>query len=980
MITPMKSQGVFEAEYKKLNKAQKEAVETIEGPVMVIAGPGTGKTQVLALRIGNILKQTDTPADGVLCLTFTNSGVDAMKRRLRSYGVDTTKVRISTFHSFGTKLIEEFPEHLGLHEPPATLDEADAVGLVDDVLRGNDWEHLSPRGDAARYFRDLKSLVSLLIRENISPQEFEKEIDRDIQRIKKSPESISSRGATKGELKKEALNKIESLERSRESVMFYRLYEEAKRERNLYDYDDILRALVRLVREFEDVRAALCERHLYVLVDEHQDSSGVQNEFLKLVWGPVEKPNVFVVGDDRQLIYGFSGASLPLFEEFRETFPGTKLITLTENYRSTQRILDTAETLLTSVLAKGKLSANREEDHPILLSECAYPRDEVLRAGVFFRERMKSGIPAEECALLVPKNHHARAAVRVLEGMGLSVSAPGSLRLFESPEFRSFFRVLKAIAAPFDGANVAALVLDPFSGIPPLEAYRFLHATYAKHLSVEAVGEKFPFGTRLLEAVSQFKDLSAYEAVQRAGKIFLLDSVSDHDALVRRVEVIRSLLHLALALEGKSRKPVGLPDFLGYLARLEEYGEDMPIATFGEEKGIRIMTLHRSKGLEFDAVWIAHMNERALMAGKVRGLALPERLEQLAEKKDAAAARREVYVALTRAKRFAALSYAATSHSGGEESLALVLEEVPREHFLFEDVHMSEAKILEAGIAESVIATPEKEKKTTEKELTAFVSEEFRKKKVSASALNSFFDCPWKWYFRTFLQMPEPESDALVFGSVVHLAVEGILKGKSEKDALEEALDTKRVSDMRLRRRMTTDASKVLKGLKAGILSELYEEYESEKGLSHKDKRFPDLHITGKIDLMEHAGEGSVRVTDFKTGRPRKASEIEKEDGEGRMSSYLRQLAMYSYLLEGFSRGRYEVEKSRLSFVESDDPKTALYETVIGKEHIDSLVRDIADYEKFLEKGTWTDRPCNHKSYPGEPECPYCTLKERLFE
>ena len=128
------AEAIFDTEYKKLNKAQKEAVDTIEGPVMVIAGPGTGKTQVIALRIGNILSKTDTPADGVLCLTFTNSGVSAMKKRLSVYGIDPSRVVVSTFHAFGTRLIEEFYQNLDLSLPPVTLDEADAVGIVDDIL------------------------------------------------------------------------------------------------------------------------------------------------------------------------------------------------------------------------------------------------------------------------------------------------------------------------------------------------------------------------------------------------------------------------------------------------------------------------------------------------------------------------------------------------------------------------------------------------------------------------------------------------------------------------------------------------------------------------------------------------------------------------------------------------------------------------------------------------------------------------------
>lgn len=979
-------EALFETQYKKLNKAQKEAVDTTEGSVMVIAGPGTGKTQVIALRIGNILEKTDTPADGVLCLTFTNSGVDAMKKRLRDYGLDASRILVSTFHAFGSRMIEEFYEHLDLKEPPTTLDEADAVGLVDEILSSHDWEHLRPRGDASKYFRDLKSLVSLLIRERMSPEDFSDELEKDIHKLKKDPESLSSRGPSKGELKKEVQNKIESLERAKEAVLFYKLYEEKKKELNVFDYDDILRAMVRLVSEFEDVRATLRERHLYVLVDEHQDSSGVQNEFLKQVWGPVEKPNLFVVGDDRQLIYGFSGASLSLFEEFRETFSGTKLVTLTENYRSIQRILDTADTLLQSTLAKGKLSSNKKEDHPIHLVECAYPRDEILRAGIFFREKIAEGLEPEDCALLVPKNSHVRSALRVLMDLGLPVSAPNSLKLFESTQFHSFFRVLKIINNPFAGPEIAELILDPISEIPPLEAHRFIHKTYAKDLSVDKLVEaKFGWGEKLVKAIDGAKGKSAYEIIQQVGQQFFLEPTLEHAEFVRAVEVVRSLLHLSLTLEAKTKDKVegtNLAYFLRYIERLEQYGEDVPLAIFGEEKGIRVMTLHSSKGLEFEAVWIAHMNERALMSGKRMGLALPERLKMLEEKKDTAAARREVYVALTRAKLYANLSYSLLSHSGGDEELASVVEDLPKKTFIFETKEESEAKLTKEGLLNFVSAQKIPEHALSKKELQKLVAEEFYKKKVSATLLNTFFECPWKWYFRSFLGVPEPESESLVFGSVVHGTLENILKldhtpnEKDLKNALEEALDYHHVYELKARRRMTTEAMRAVKRFQEVLLPELYDERESERALSYKDPRFPDLTITGKIDLMEHDGGGSVRVTDFKTGRPRTAKEIEKTDDEERMSGYLRQLAIYSYLLVNAGKGKYEVEKSRLYFAESDDEKTALYETEIGEEEITSLLRDIKDYEDALKSGKWTERECQHTPYPNEPECPYCKKAE----
>jgi DNA helicase-2/ATP-dependent DNA helicase PcrA len=154
----------FEEEYNKLNKAQRVAVDTIDGPVMVVAGPGTGKTQVLALRIANILSKTDTKGDGILCLTFTNAGVRAMRERLFSYiGASATKIKIATFHNFAMGVVEEFFPVINFSKLPSILDDTASVSLIDEILENGEWEHLRPRASAGMFFNDIKNLISLSV-------------------------------------------------------------------------------------------------------------------------------------------------------------------------------------------------------------------------------------------------------------------------------------------------------------------------------------------------------------------------------------------------------------------------------------------------------------------------------------------------------------------------------------------------------------------------------------------------------------------------------------------------------------------------------------------------------------------------------------------------------------------------------------------------------------------------------------------------
>jgi DNA helicase-2/ATP-dependent DNA helicase PcrA len=203
---------------------------------MVIAGPGTGKTQILTLRIANILQKTDTPPDGILCLTFTNAGVKAMRERLLRYiGPTATRVKVSTFHAFALEIIEEFHESLGEQGVPTLLEDAASVALFDELLHSQNWKYLRPRANPSMYFRDLKSLISVLKRDRITPDAFRTLVHDDIEHITNDPENISSRGESKGQLKKEVQNKLESLERSLEVADFYAAYEALKTERNSID-------------------------------------------------------------------------------------------------------------------------------------------------------------------------------------------------------------------------------------------------------------------------------------------------------------------------------------------------------------------------------------------------------------------------------------------------------------------------------------------------------------------------------------------------------------------------------------------------------------------------------------------------------------------------------------------------------------------------------------------------------------------------
>lgn len=988
----------FKEAYSRLNKAQKEAVDYIDGPIMVVAGPGTGKTQVLAIRIGNILKKTDTPPESILCLTFTNSGVSAMKNRLEDYiGSRGKEISVFTFHSFAIDLIEKYFNLLDFNEMPKLLADDDAVFLIDDILNENDWEYISPLTNRARYFGELRQLVSLLKRERITSKQFLSYIDEEINDLKNDENNISSRGESKGSLKKEVLKKIESLERTKEVVFFYEMYEEKKKKLSLMDYDDVLEYAVYLVENFEDVRAEIRESYLYVLIDEHQDSSGVQNSFLRAVWQDVIKPNIFVVGDDRQLIYGFSGANLSYFEEFSHIFKGTKCIILTENYRSTEPILSVADDLLKSSITKEKLSSNKSGKDKIALLEYAYPRDEILGAGLYFKDKIEKGLDPNNCALLLPRNYQVKTAISVLSSMGLPVAEGDNVSLFSLIDSDYFIRVLGIIANPFDSVLIANSLLDKTSGIEPISAHMFLKNIGYEDITLKSLIEQkednlfsnnnqiYIWGKKLEFWINKFQGEKLQNVVNILGNELLINQSENNRELLNRVEIVRSFIHLAIMFEEKNDK-ADIKSFIDYLNRLDSYGTNIELAKFGVSDGIKVMTLHKSKGLEYEAVWIGHVNEEVILSEKRSGFTLPEKIKDHINNRSVEEAKRELYVAITRAKSFCNISYAKENYNGSQMELISVFRDLSDIHFVKKSRDETEKDLLSNGAEIYTNFIRREYDGDVIDEVKELVKKNYSDIKVSVSMLNNFFECPWKWYFRNFLRLPEAKGVHLALGTVVHSVIEYILKqtklpGEREiKEKIERELK-KEVVDNK------NDFKKILKKAEDAIslwiknyYSKLEDNFKSERSISFKDKDFPNLLMYGKLDLTEYYKDGNVRVTDFKTGSSKTKGVIEKLDEEGRMSSLMRQLSMYTYLLQGDSHDA-KVTSSRLLFLEENIlDKNSLYETFIDEEKIDLLRKDIKDYDESLKSGEFINNECHFKSYSSSSsECEYCKLAKQLF-
>jgi hypothetical protein len=553
-----------------------------------------------------------------------------------------------------------------------------------------------------------------------------------------------------------------------------------------------------------------------------------------------------------------------------------------------------------------------------------------------------------------------------------------------------FRRILGIISSPIDSILIAESILDKTSNIKPLEAHIFIKNTKPSNLSIEELissgsdeglfteeNEIAKWGNKLKDWVEKLSNEKLQVIVSIIGNELLIDNSKSNDELLHNVEVVRSFIHLA-TLFGERNKNPKLKDFLEYIDRLESYNAHIELVKFGSDTGVQVMTLHKSKGLEYKCVWVAHMNEEVLMSEKKGGFTLPEKIKEHMGKRDVEIAKKELYVAITRAKEFCAISYAKENYNGVDMEIVHILRELPDVHFLKKNAEETEKEILASD--PKVYTSQESVKVGALQELEGvkkLAKEHYVDRKVSVTLLNNFFECPWKWYFRNFLQLPEIKGVSLALGSVVHSTIEFILKA----DKLPDEKEIKNIIEIRLIKegvdnpsdikKLEVDAYNAIEGWVVNYYKDIAINFKSEKSVSYKDKRFPHLNIYGKIDLVEYLGGDFIRVTDFKTGSFKIKNIIEKIE-EGRMSSLLRQLAMYSYLINGDEKNK-NVSESRLLFLEEDlKNKNSLYATHITAEEIDLLVKDITDYDNLIKNGEWVNLECHYNSYGKNTLCEYC--------
>lgn len=424
-----------------LNEQQKKAVEKVYGQVLVLAGPGTGKTHMLTARIANILQKTDTKAQNILCLTFTNSAAIEMRERLQKViGADAYLIKISTFHGFCEWVMEQNPAKFSEKTQNSQVaDDLQQALIFEEIINSQKWQYFKSPFDEFFWKRDILGAIGKLKQENLNPEKFREILPEERKVLEDHPQTKYTRKYAnkktgqvfeEGDMKPNALEKIDNkIGKLEELADFWEIYEQKLAKKSFFDFNDQINWVVEALENDENLRMDLLEQFQFVLVDEYQDTNNSQN---KILWSitDYDDPNIFAVGDDDQSIYRFQGASVANVAEFRQIFPNRLEVTLEENYRSTQTILDAAYASVKknkerAVQGKKLVSKNPRNfaEKKIKKLEISSQYLEINFLIEKIREKIATGTPPNEIAILVRKNSEIADLARFLPKFGIPVSA-----------------------------------------------------------------------------------------------------------------------------------------------------------------------------------------------------------------------------------------------------------------------------------------------------------------------------------------------------------------------------------------------------------------------------------------------------------------------------------------------------------------------------------------------------------------------------
>ena len=825
---------IFKERYANLNTAQKKAVDTIDGPVMVVAGPGSGKTEILSLRVANILAETQVRPSNILCLTFTElAAINMRKRLVPLLGVDAYRVAIHTFHSFCVDVIDRFPEYFYKGATFVAADELVQIQVLEEILNSlpydNPLKSVHPE-EGFVYLKDAKFAIGNLKKAGVTPEEFAKILDHNeesfeyinplvdevfaarvsketiigveglIKKLKdinakqtqknpfpvphlqsflqsmidslellceraeeaEKPTSLfsewkadhlekSSGGKMDGKMVCKETNRIEKL---RALATLYAKYKELMWNRGYYDFDDMILDVMLALEKNETLRYQIQEQFQYVLVDEFQDTNDGQMRLLRSITdAPVNegRPNIMVVGDDDQAIYKFQGAEISNIINFSKLYKDPTIVTMAQNYRSTQSILDLAqhvirkgsqrlETLLPDMektltaqnkkLAKGKIVnknlASREEEYYYVAHE--------------IRRLIDGGLEPSDIAVISRKHDLLESIVPYLHKAGVPIRYERQQDVLHEPHIHQIVQIARFAASYARKETEEAdyllpeILSYPFWGLQRLHIWNVSIAAknmswlaamrqsenshvqkiaeFLLDLSVRSLSEPLEYVVdRIIGA--HIKTLDADDDVDNVGDPFgRLEDVGEHSGKTfhspfksfyfskerfekekgKYLTFLSSLRVFMCALrEYKKGEVLSITDLVSYVDTHEKNGllvtDNSPYIS--ALSAVSLLSAHKAKGLEFKAVFVLACQDSVWMSrGRGSKLSMPTNLPIAPAGDTFDDKLRLFFVALTRAKELLYITAATSGDDGGDELALQFIADVPPEMFNAENTEL----------------------------------------------------------------------------------------------------------------------------------------------------------------------------------------------------------------------------------------------------------------------------------------------------
>ncbi|MEM9990477.1 MAG: ATP-dependent DNA helicase [Bacteroidota bacterium] len=1029
MPTRYQYNTAFQKAMAGLNAAQRQAVEQTDGPVLVIAGPGTGKTHILSARIGRILLDTDTQAYNVLCLTFTDAGVRAMRERLLQFiGPEAHRVHIFTFHSFCNKIIQDYPARFGAHglEPVSELEQ---IELLQNLLNNLDSQHPLRQGriDAHFYTRHLKDLFQLMKREGWTAKHVQEQIKDYVTDLARRPDfryQISRGRFVKGELKASKLKaEKDRMRRLYSAAELYPKYVEVLQTARRYDYEDMILWVLRAFQEDEDLLRRYQEQYLYFLVDEYQDTNGAQNALLQQLMDFWDAPNVFIVGDDDQSIYEFQGARLKNLRDFYDRYEqDLRLIILEENYRSSQHILNAAHALirqnekrilynLQSLNVEKRLQAQnptvKHLEHLPQLVEYPNRWQEIVDIVAQIEHLQAANFPLQEIAIIYAQHRQARDLIRLLEKKQIPYSVKRGINILDLPLIWNLRNLLEYIAAEYAQAYsgehlLFQLLHTDFFGVAPQDL-----AIISRYL-VKFTREERPKWRDVIQhfenTSEQLEDkLAKPEALQRLATLlnFMIKDYRNFAVpmLVERIVNRSGLLRWVIEQEDKAwqlqvlkrffdfveveneRKPrMQVQDLLQTLRRMDDNRIRLEVMKATVSKmGVHLVTAHSAKGLEFEKVFLIDCVEDYWSERQRSGnfqFAMPDTLTYSGEEDSLEARRRLFYVAMTRAKADLRISYSTENAKGKTLQCSQFVEELQRNANIdFTKKSISMEQVLEAQLQLLAEVKPPKitplNKDTLDALLDGF--------KLSISSLNLYLRCPLSFFYEYVLKAPTRSSSTGSYGHAMHRAwqrlYETMLLRKSKRFPSERQFIRFFEEEMATLQSHFT-AETYTQQLKKGRthLKHYYQHYLNnwsknvrvEVAIRHAEVK--GVPIAGTIDRLDFKSPRQTQVTDYKVGRVDAAKLRRPTKSKPYGGNYYRQLAFYKLLYENHRLMTPRVDSGEIIFL---DPKPS---GEFVQEKIELTQQD-ADFVSDLLQDTYRKIQAHdfHQGC-GEANCVWCNF------